>query len=338
MSTIAKVLWIASNPIGTNPLRLMSEAKAINDALESSEICLSMCLAATVHDVQRALMREPYQIVHISASGAVNGCLELDDSSGKRYFVPQQALADEFKAYRAAIHCVVLNACYSASQGKLISMGVPITIAMDGLLGEKAAIEFSRMFYAAIAAGHPVEFAYERGCNAVELARGKEFRPLLLRNLGAEEDGAVPTATIVVRVESKTGEGADLQIAQNAQLEVLAKAAQGALGVSEEAVAGRLRGFSLAWVMVDTHAEPQFLKLQRPEQQRLRAFVKTPDGVRPTYNLSDSVFSAGIRDGMIFRMYAVENVGRAALAAPLAARPVSRIPPAPVRPTFRPKR
>jgi hypothetical protein len=94
----------------------------------------------------------------------------LEDESGEQYVVPQQALADLFRAYSPPLNCVILNACFSISQGQLASVGVPFTIAMEGLISDDAAIEFSRGFYDAIGAGKDIEFAYEEGRRTVQLA------------------------------------------------------------------------------------------------------------------------------------------------------------------------
>ncbi len=132
-------------------------------------ISLTVCHATTVHDLRRALLDEQYQIVHISGHGTGIG-LVLEDELGGMYVVPQQALSELFQAYSPPIQCVILNACYSISQGRLTALGVPFTIGMEGAISDDAAIEFSRGFYDAIGAGREVDFAYEEGCRSVKLA------------------------------------------------------------------------------------------------------------------------------------------------------------------------
>ena len=106
----------------------------------------------------------------------------MEDETGKSYLVPQQALADLFKAYSSTLRCVVLNACYSHSQGELIALGVDFTVAIEGQLEDDAAREFSRGFYDALGAGKEIDFAYEEGCRRVGLAVPKAtFVSKLLR-------------------------------------------------------------------------------------------------------------------------------------------------------------
>jgi serine/threonine protein kinase len=94
----------------------------------------------------------------------------LEDERGEKYIVPQWALSNLFGAHSPPIKCVILNACFSLSQGELASLNVPFTIAMERAISDEAAIEFSRGFYDAIGAGRDIEFAYEEGCRTVQLA------------------------------------------------------------------------------------------------------------------------------------------------------------------------
>ena len=167
------VLIALANPRGTDPLRLGMEDRVIRQALKLSRhrdnISVTFCHAATVHDIRRALLDEKFHIVHISGHGTGSG-LVLEDEAGETYVVPQQGLSDLFRAHSPPVRCVILNACYSLSQGELISMGVPFTVGMEGAISDEAAIEFSRGFYDAIGAGREIDFAYEEGCRTVKLA------------------------------------------------------------------------------------------------------------------------------------------------------------------------
>ena len=183
--TTKKVLVVFANPRGTSPLRLGSEDRVIRESVKLSHyrenISLTIHHATTVHDLRRALLDEEFQIIHISGHGTGSG-LVLEDDLGGKYVIPQQALAELFKAYSPPIECVILNACYSISQGQLTSMGIPFTIAMEGPISDNAALEFSRGFYDAIGAGKNIDFAYEEGCRTVKLAApNQKFISQILR-------------------------------------------------------------------------------------------------------------------------------------------------------------
>lgn len=137
--------------------------------------------AATIHDLRRTMLKEEPRIVHLAGYGSHSG-FTLEDEQGRGYTVPQEALAELFRAYSNSLRCVILNACYSVSQGQLVSLGVPYTIAMEDVLSDKAAIEFARGFYDAIGAGKEIDFAYEEGCRTVKLsAPGSAFDSVLLK-------------------------------------------------------------------------------------------------------------------------------------------------------------
>jgi hypothetical protein len=168
-----KVLVVFANPRTTNPLRLGTEDRAIQQAIRRSRyrdnIEVTRCHAATIHDVRQSLLDEAFQVVHISGHGSNNG-LVLEDDLGNEKVIPQKALAALFKVYSPPLQCVILNACYSISQGKLVSLGVPFTIAMEGPIDDEGAIEFSHGFYDAIGAGRAIDFAYREGQRTVALS------------------------------------------------------------------------------------------------------------------------------------------------------------------------
>lgn len=173
MGNKIKVLVVFANPRGTDPLRLGTEDRVIRESIKLSRyrenISLTIHHATTVHDLRRALLDEEFQIIHISGHGTGSG-LVLEDELGGKYVVPQQALGELFSAYSPPIYCVILNACYSISQGQLTSLGIPFTVAVEGPISDDAAIEFSRGLYDAVGAGKKIDFAYEEGCRTVKLA------------------------------------------------------------------------------------------------------------------------------------------------------------------------
>ncbi len=179
-----KVLLVFANPLGSERLRLEAEDRAIREAIRLSRyrdnILLTIHHAATIHDLRRALLDDDFQIVHLAGHGGTRGLI-LEDEAGRAHLVPQEALADLFRAYKDTIRCVLLNACYSVTQGNLISPAVPYTIAIEGTLYDKTALEFARGFYDAIGAGKDITFAYEEGCRTVRLvAPGAPFTSTLL--------------------------------------------------------------------------------------------------------------------------------------------------------------
>lgn len=182
-----RVLAVFANPRETDPLRLSEENRVIKEAIQISKyrdnIELTFLHAATIHDLRRGLLNGHYEIVHISSHGSNHG-LYLEDEIGQKYLVPQEGLAGLLQGYsepNGSVRCALLNSCYSLEQGNLISLGVQYTIAMEGAVGDRAAIEFARGFYDAIGAGRDIEFCFQEGCRCVRLsAYASEFSAKLI--------------------------------------------------------------------------------------------------------------------------------------------------------------
>lgn len=192
-----KVLIIFSNPRGTVQLDLSREDKIIKESIKLSKnrdnIEVHTLHAASVHDLRRSLLENDFDIVHLSGHGTGIGLI-LEDELGGKYVVPQKGLAELFKAYShptGSLSCVILNACYSISQGELISLETPYTIAMEGAVSDIAAIEFSRGFYDAIGAYKNIDFAYEEGCRNVMLSAPKSKFVSKILNKGERYLGSV---------------------------------------------------------------------------------------------------------------------------------------------------
>ena len=204
-TTEKKILAVFANPRGTSSLRLGEEDRTIRESIQLSEhrdaFKVEAVHAARVDDVARALLKVKPDIVHVSGHGSGSGLI-LETPSGGIYVVPQRALADLLREYAppaGTLGCVLLNACYSVAQGKLTSLGVEYTIAMEGTIDDPAAIEFARGFYDAVGAGADYPRAYKEGCLRASLNTPEaRWKVCLLRDgqVCAENDssGAVDQA------------------------------------------------------------------------------------------------------------------------------------------------
>ena len=172
-----RILLVFANPRYTEPLLLSREERTIRAAIGRSKgrdsFEISTCPAATIDDLREALLDNDYRIVQISGHGSTCG-LMFEDETGQPNVIAQEALAELFAAHarpEGQLECVILNACYSMTQGTLISLGVGYTIAMEGRVYDSASIEFSRGFYDGIGAGKSVEFSYREGVRSVTLKK-----------------------------------------------------------------------------------------------------------------------------------------------------------------------
>ena len=201
--SVKTILVLAANPKGTSPLRLGEEVREIQAGLERSKkrdrFRIEQRWAVRSRDVQRALLDCHPQIVHFSGhgmgvalagdepgdarkavvisaeTGAVqNGRPELEgllfeDEMGQSKLVSTSAIASLFSLFSDDVECVVLNACYSATQADAIAQHIPHVIGMKQAIGDRAAIQFSVGFYDALLAGRPVAFAYQLGCSSIQM-------------------------------------------------------------------------------------------------------------------------------------------------------------------------
>ncbi len=182
------ILAIFANPKGTDALRLGEEQRVIQQCIERSRqrarLRLEVRHAATVDDLSRALLDKPYAIVHLSGHGTGRGFV-LEDDRGAPFVPPPAALAKVLGDHSPPIECVILNSCYSLTEGVLTALGVPYTIASEHPLADAAAIEFTRGFYDAIGAGRDTKAAYDEGVRRCLL---KRFDPRRLPTLLARDE------------------------------------------------------------------------------------------------------------------------------------------------------
>jgi len=158
-----QILMILSNPRGSKRLDLGREQKAVQDAITRGRARDSVKLdtrnAATADDLRRALLDGDYQILHFSGHGDLESLL-FTTEAGKQAATPIDAFGTILKQH-PTVTCLILNACDSMS-----SLNNPIadyTIGMDSSVDDEAAIEFSRGFYDAVAAGRDIEYSIEEG-------------------------------------------------------------------------------------------------------------------------------------------------------------------------------
>jgi hypothetical protein len=165
-----RVLFVHCCPNDQDNIRVTAEHRAINEAIRRSgrknSIVLDTLPAATPQDLRRKLLDNSYDIIHFAGHGDEDN-LVFEDETGKSANVPLTAIA-ELVCNRPNIKCVILNAC---DAGKKLTLPISkCTIAMVDSIDDTAAIEFSRGFYDAIAAGKNVQNAFDEGRLSVKMA------------------------------------------------------------------------------------------------------------------------------------------------------------------------
>lgn len=178
------ILILSATPRGTHRLRLDEEIREIKEALQKARnrenFNVQVAQAVRTKDIQQEILYHKPQVVHFCGHGAGTEGLVFEDNIGNAKSVTTEALTALFGLCSGYVECVVLNACYSIAQAAGIADRIKYVAAMRQELGDKAAIEYSRGFYTAIAAGEPYDIAHEYGRNAIQLeGLGEEMTPII---------------------------------------------------------------------------------------------------------------------------------------------------------------
>ena len=193
-------------------------SQELRQAHQSEQFRLEQRWAVRSRDIQQAMLDVSPQIVHFSGHGkgskidlptqpnaakptyrsaatlqrnlsiypeefpgAVEEGLVFEDEQEREKLVTGEALAGLFKLFTDEVNCVILNGCYSQTQASAIAEHIPYVIGMSDAISDRAAIEFSVGFYKALGAGRSIEFAYQLGCNAIQIEGIPEYlTPVLI--------------------------------------------------------------------------------------------------------------------------------------------------------------
>jgi hypothetical protein len=171
MTDKKRILVLAANPKSEDyaELQLEKEFAEIDAALRRAglrqQIELIYRSGITSRAFQEAILEDKPDIVHFCGHGEEKG-LVLED---KKY-VSAEALEILFELLSDSVQCVVLNACHSSEQAVAISQYIDCVIGMNSEIRDRSAIEFSSLFYQAIARGYSFEQAFKLGHNQIRIA------------------------------------------------------------------------------------------------------------------------------------------------------------------------
>src|SRR3954454_227609 len=163
----AKVLFLAANPAGTQPLKLDEEIRQITAKVRAAEYRESLELvsrwAVRPDDLLQALLEVKPHVVHFSGHGSPAAELILLDDRGEPKPVSQEALVHLFGTLRDNVRVVLLNACDTLAQAKALTKAIDCTVGMSRPIGDAAAIAFAASFYRALGFGRSMKEAFELG-------------------------------------------------------------------------------------------------------------------------------------------------------------------------------
>lgn len=160
------ILFLAANPVGSDPLALTDECAAIERELSATpgrdDFEFRSKWAVTVDELMHHLNEHAPTVIHVSGHGGAAG-LALQTSDGKAQLVTAKALTMIVKATAGSARLVVLNACYSAEQAEALRTVVDCVVGMSGVIDEAEARTFAKGFYGALGYRRSVAVAVEQG-------------------------------------------------------------------------------------------------------------------------------------------------------------------------------
>ena len=187
-----RLLTVLASPPGYEELDLEREWQVLETALagliESGKFVLERLEHPTFAALQERLLGEDVHILHFVGHGVYDeasgrGELVLADGEGAAQEVSGEELATLLHNHRS-LRLVYLNACqgalsshltvFSGVAQTLVQQGVPAAVAMQAEITDTAAIDLSRLFYSALAAGYPVDAALTQARVAIA-ARSAEW-------------------------------------------------------------------------------------------------------------------------------------------------------------------
>lgn len=168
-----RILFLAANPVNEAKLRLDEEVREITAKVRAADqrarLHIIQRWATRPDDLLQALNEDKPHIVHFSGHGGSTGDLCFLDRDGKSKSVSCDALRAVFHIFRQSVRMIVLNACYSEAQARVLSEFIDCTIGMSKEIGDDAAITFSSSFYRALGFGTRVKDAFDQGIAAIQL-------------------------------------------------------------------------------------------------------------------------------------------------------------------------
>jgi len=145
-------------------LRIDEESRLLTEIAAGGGIEVHTRHAVRTSDIQQALLGVKPRILHFGGHGTLDGLLEFDGGDRR----PAEVAPTDFARVIAAasdgpLEAVVLNSCYTGANAAAFRGATRAVAGAVDALPDNCALAFARGFYTSVAAGQPVEKAYENG-------------------------------------------------------------------------------------------------------------------------------------------------------------------------------
>ena len=167
-----KILFLAANPEDTTQLRLDKESRLIDQELQkgkfSSGFQIEKHFAVRFDDLSLLLLKHMPNIVHFSGHADLADGIILLDELGNSRTIGIASLRQLFSVLKDNIKCVVLNACYTEQQAKVIAEQIDCVVGIPSTINDECAMRFATAFYRGLVFGRSVKTAFELGLTEME--------------------------------------------------------------------------------------------------------------------------------------------------------------------------
>jgi CHAT domain len=165
-----RILFLAANPRSTGRLDLEEELRSLEAELRGvkyrDQVVLTARHAVRPDDLVRYVRSDRPTVVHFSGHGSGGGIILRNDEGG--YTEVTGTSLQRFFLNRG-VRLVVLNACYTQEQAKLLPDAVSAVVGTTDSVGDVAARRFTVAFYRALGDGYSIHDAFRDGGDAVAL-------------------------------------------------------------------------------------------------------------------------------------------------------------------------
>lgn len=187
------VLFLASNPVDQQQLRLDEEAREINEMIRKARhrdsVKLETRWAIRTGDILQAINELDPTIIHFSGHGSDSDQIVILNPDGTAKFVSKEAIVQVIATSSDKVRLVFFNTCYSFGQAEAVSQHVDAAIGMSTSIGDAAARIFASQFYSSIGFGLSVKRAFDQARAALMLEGiGEEDTPELFIKEGLNAD------------------------------------------------------------------------------------------------------------------------------------------------------
>lgn len=167
--TTFKILMLTANPAGTSELDLEKEWGVMARQLTTVEnIKIEVAHSINAEQLMSKTLDKKPNILHFSGHGLEDGIMLQDEQHRGATVVKAEQLDQLFSYFcvieELPIYTVILNACHSEEQAKVINNYVKYVVGTTKAIQDAHALEFSKGFYLKLAKNaQEIEKAFEAG-------------------------------------------------------------------------------------------------------------------------------------------------------------------------------